>query len=227
MRRFRDIELNGQAIGDLLEKHKLFLDGVEGGERLVIPPGFDLSDVLFSHDLSFVDMTGVNLEASDLSNIDIHRVRFCGANLRYADFSESSIEWCNFNEADLRFADFSWAKTIDLTFHSALMIGSIFRGGYDISGSVKDAVGIFYAGMSSDSYRFFGVLMEDGEVMVKAGCRWKRLRAARSFWENTRGGTELGKERLGFVDSIANHNFGAIKGLASNAGLLEMYECQS
>lgn len=49
----------------------------------------------------------------------------------------------------------------------------------------------------SDGYQFFLMRLTGySHPMVRAGCRWFSLTAAKQHWEQTRGGTQLGNESL-------------------------------
>ena len=86
----------------------------------------------------------------------------------------------------------------------AILTDAILRGANLIGTNLNDAKGVIKVGTSADNYGFFGVAHADGP-MVKAGCRWFALEQARAHWQETRGGTDLGDERLRFVDMIERH----------------------
>lgn len=81
-----------QKLNEILEKHKKWLRGEEGGEKA------DLSCA----DLSGADLSSVNLRSAILSYADLSR-----ANLRSADLRSADLSSANLSSADLRRADLS------------------------------------------------------------------------------------------------------------------------
>jgi len=81
------------------------------------------------------------------------------------------------------------------------MTGADLSVAYLSGANMTGAKGIVRVGPSQDGYEFFGVV-RDGDVWIKAGCRWFTAADARDHWTKTRGGTPLGAERLAFVDFI-------------------------
>ena len=64
----------------------------------------------------------------------------------------------------------------------------------DLEGAnLRSAVGIIDAGERADKYRFVGGI-ENGTLMVRAGCRDFTLAEAHEHWNRTRFGTDLGHE---------------------------------
>jgi hypothetical protein len=122
------------------------------------------------------NLQGANLRGANLQGVNLQGADLRDAALWKADLGSAALWKADLRDADLREADLQWAD-------------------------ITDAKGIFYAGTSADGYSFHGVDHGD-KVMVKAGCRWFSTDEARHHWEGTRGGTELGAERLRFVDAI-------------------------
>src|SRR5574344_609436 len=73
----------------ILEKHRSYLMGVDGGERA---------------DLSYVDLSGANL-----SHADLYGANLSGANLYCADLSHADLYGANLSDADLYGANLSGA----------------------------------------------------------------------------------------------------------------------
>jgi hypothetical protein len=68
--------------------------------------------------------------------------------------------------------------------------------------------------VSQDGHFFFLQKLTGEDVpMIKAGCRYFSIPEAREHWQNTRGGTPLGAERLAFVDFLER--------TARNRGLID------
>lgn len=137
----------------------------------------------------------------DITNRFTGAVQFT-AEIECADGASASIKvglavkWALKNGADLRGADLSDADLRGADLSGANLSGA-YLGGADLGG----AKGIIRVGPSTDGYEFFGVIRE-GVVWIKAGCRWFTADDARAHWEQTRGGTDLGAERIVFVNFI-------------------------
>jgi uncharacterized protein YjbI with pentapeptide repeats len=156
---------------EILEKHKLWLEGKEGGVRA------NLSDA----DLSGAYLSGAYLSDANLSDADLPGAYLFDANLSRANLSGANLSGAYLSGADLSGADLS---------------------GANLSGAnLFGAKGILRVGPSLDGYEFFGVV-RNGEVWIKAGCRWFTAPEAREHWTKTRGGTAIGAERLRFVTFI-------------------------
>ena len=79
---------------EILERHKKWLSGEEGGEKA------NLSDANLSEaDLSGADLSRANLSGADLSEADLSR-----ANLSEANLSGADLRWANLSEADLDYS---------------------------------------------------------------------------------------------------------------------------
>jgi hypothetical protein len=120
-----------------------------------------------------------NLSGANLYDANLYRANLSGANLSDA----------NLSDAYLYRADLSGANLYDANLFGA---------------DLYCAKGIIRVGPASDGYEFFGV-KRDGAIWIKAGCRWFTADDARKHWQSTRADTQLGKERLRFVDFIEAH----------------------
>ena len=131
--------------------------------------------------------SGVNLREADLYGADLS-----GANLSDASLSDANLSGTNLSGANLSDANLFDANLFDADLWRANLWRANLRG----------ARGIIRVGPSCDGYEFFGVV-RDGVTWIKAGCRWFTVKDARKHWKETRGGTDLGAERLEFVSFIA------------------------
>jgi len=82
--------MNQDELNVILQKHKDWLDGSEGGKRA------DLQRA----DMRRADMTGANLTGADLRHADL-----TGADLRHADLRSANLRSADLRHADLRGAD--------------------------------------------------------------------------------------------------------------------------
>lgn len=69
------------------------------------------------------------------------------------------------------------------------------KNGADLRGADFSGADLISLGQRSDGYDFFAQIKE-GEIWIKAGCRYFTITEARKHWEDTRGGTKLGDESL-------------------------------
>ena len=86
--------MTAEKLAEILEKHKFYLDGKEGGER--------------------ANLSGANLGGAKLS----------GANLIRAELSDANLSGANLSEADLRLADLSGADLSDANLSRANLSGA-------------------------------------------------------------------------------------------------------
>ena len=92
--------LSKEELQEILEKHKKWLTGKDGGERANFR-GADLRGVNFREtDLREADLSWANLREADLRRADFRRADF-----RRADFRRADLSWANLRRADLSGAD--------------------------------------------------------------------------------------------------------------------------
>ena len=97
-------KISREELAEILEAHKKWLIGEEGGKRA------DLSRAKLSRAklrraaLSDADLSSAKLSRADLSDADLSR-----AKLSRADLSRADLRWANLISADLRWADLRWA----------------------------------------------------------------------------------------------------------------------
>lgn len=89
---------------EILEKHKKWQCGKEGGEKAKLS-GADLSGA----NLRGANLSGANLSGADLSGADLRRANLRRANLRCAILNGADLICANLRCADLRCADLSCA----------------------------------------------------------------------------------------------------------------------
>ena len=97
--------MESESLSGIIEKHRKWLDGEDGGERADLQDanlrGADLQDAnLRGANLRGADLRGANLRGADLQDADLR-----GANLRGADLDLSCLPlWCGGSrfKADMR-----------------------------------------------------------------------------------------------------------------------------
>ena len=111
--------MEASKLKEILEKHKMWLNGEEGGEKADLSGanlrGADLYKVnLREADLSGADLRGTCLICADLSGANLRGAclicaDLSGANLRGVDLSEANLRGADLSGADLRDANLSGA----------------------------------------------------------------------------------------------------------------------
>ena len=97
----------------IIDKHKLWLSGNQGGE-LADLNGADLIDAnLSGANLSDANLSGADLSGADLSGADLRWADLRWADLSDADLSGADLRGANMSGADLRGADLRWANMSD------------------------------------------------------------------------------------------------------------------
>jgi len=133
-----------EELAEVLEKHRLWLDDEEGGERA------DLRDAdLSGADLSGAYLRGAYLRGADLSGADLRGADLSGAYLRDADLSGADLSGAYLRDADLSGADLSGAdlrgaylRGADLSgadLRDAYLRGAYLRGAYLSGAYLRDA----------------------------------------------------------------------------------------
>jgi uncharacterized protein YjbI with pentapeptide repeats len=89
-----------KQLQDVLEKHKHWLDGEEGGIRANLRRA-DLRGA----DLQRANLQGADLQGADLRSADLRGADLRGADLRGADLRGADLQCADLRSADLRRAD--------------------------------------------------------------------------------------------------------------------------
>jgi hypothetical protein len=104
--------LTKEQLAEILQKHKMWVDGEEGGERA------DLRGTnLRSADLRCTNLRYADLRSADLRSADLHYANLSYADLRSADLRYANLSYANLSYADLRYANLSSAdlRSADLS----------------------------------------------------------------------------------------------------------------
>ncbi len=89
--------MNQDELNVILQKHKDWLDGAEGGKRANLRHADLRHANLRGADLRHADMTDANLRGADLRHADM-----TGADLRHADLRHADLRGANLTGAELR-----------------------------------------------------------------------------------------------------------------------------
>ena len=103
---------------EILKKHKMWLNGEEGGERAN----------LINANLSGVNLTGVDLSEADLNGVNLSNADLRYTNLRGANLSGADLNNANLRNADLRGADLRDANLWNVNLRNADLKYANLRG---------------------------------------------------------------------------------------------------
>ena len=105
--------MNRKELNNILENHKKWVEGKEGGVCADLS-GVDLRDV----DLSGVDLSGADLIGVGLSGVILRDVDLRYANLRYADMTGADLRGANLDYSCLPL----WCGSLDANFDDRQLI---------------------------------------------------------------------------------------------------------
>ncbi|MCP3681820.1 MAG: pentapeptide repeat-containing protein [bacterium] len=98
-----------ENLSEILEKHELWLNDEEGGEK---------ADLSYAN-LRYADLSYANLRYADLSYANLRYADLSSANLPYANLSSANLPYANLSSANLRYADLSSANLRSANLSSA------------------------------------------------------------------------------------------------------------
>ena len=127
-----------EQLAEILQKHKMWVDGEEGGERA------DLS----SADLRFANLRSANLRSADLSSADLSSADLSSADLRFADLSSANLRSAYLSSAYLSSADLSSAYLSSANLRSA-NLRSADLSSADLSSADLSSADLRFADLSS------------------------------------------------------------------------------
>ena len=90
--------MNKPELTHILEKHQLYLEDKDGGERA---------------NLEKANLRGANLEGANLREANLEGADLEGANLEGANLREANLEGANLEKANLRWANLTGANLIE------------------------------------------------------------------------------------------------------------------
>lgn len=117
------------GIKEIIESHKLWLDGVPSGERAV---------------LDGMDLAGANLNGVDLRKASIRNANLCGSSMKgiilnRADISGSNFAYCEMENADLRFVQAHSTNFARAQLKQARLLRSDISGACFKQATLRDA----------------------------------------------------------------------------------------
>jgi hypothetical protein len=118
MRNPKYIIINGKQLSEILEAHRKWVLGDDGGERADLSAANLSAANLRAADLSAANLSAANLRAADLSaanlrDADLRAADLSDANLRAANLRAADLSAANLSAANLRAADLSAANLSD------------------------------------------------------------------------------------------------------------------
>jgi hypothetical protein len=134
-----EVMLGGLSLEVVLEKHKKWLAGAEGGERANLRDA-DLSGAnLRDADLRDADLRGADLSDADLRGADLRDADLRDADLRDANLRDANLRGADLRDADLRDADLSGANLRDANLRGADLRDANLRGADLSDANLRDA----------------------------------------------------------------------------------------
>ena len=150
-------------IGEILSKHKLWINGDPNGSRADLRWA-DLSEAdlrwanlrwanLSEADLSGADLRWANLSEANLSGADLSEADLSEADLRWANLRWADLRWANLSEANLSGADLRWANLsgADLDFSCLPLWCGSLSANFDDKQLKQLAYHLVKAGLNSDN----------------------------------------------------------------------------
>ena len=133
---------NAEELALVLDKHRKWLFGQEGGARADLS-GADLSDAV----LRRADLSGADLSGAVLRRADLRRADLSGADLRRADLRRAVL-----SDADLSGADLRRAVLSDAVLSGAVLSGAVLSDAV-LSGAVLSGADLRRAVLSGADLR--------------------------------------------------------------------------
>ena len=140
--------MDKKELNAILEKHKKWLRGEEGGERADLQGAYLQGAYLQGADLQGADLRGADLRGANLQGAYLRGADLRGADLRGANLRGADLQGAYLRGADLRVADLRWAD----------LQGAYLRGAKNIP---------FVPMTCPDSGAFIGWKKCRGDLIVK------------------------------------------------------------
>jgi uncharacterized protein YjbI with pentapeptide repeats len=128
----RKQDMNQQKLKNVLELHRKWMLGEDGGSRANLS-GANLSGAnLYSANLYSANLSNADLSNADLSGANLRNADLSGANLRNADLSNANLSGANLDEIKKDFFNvLEVAKHEVLGLYDAIQLGNINGSSYE------------------------------------------------------------------------------------------------
>lgn len=143
-----------EQLKEILEKHKLWLENKEGGEKADLSyadlAGVDLCNAnLKGANLQCSNLNGADLGGADLSNALLYGASFVLSNLKDANMSNADLGCANFSQSNLQSADLSGAKLVGANMEYADLKGTLLENKTISKTTLGCGKPLFYFGQDS------------------------------------------------------------------------------
>ena len=138
-------KIDNKELKTILKKHRMWLNGEDGGERAVLREA-DMSGAdMRGADMRGADMRRANMRGADMRGADMRRADMRGADMRGADMRGADMSGADMSGADMRWADMRWADMRGADMRGANMRGADMSGA-DMSGvvGIESVKNLFY-----------------------------------------------------------------------------------
>ena len=155
--------MEASKLKEILEKHKMWFNGEEGGERADLRGaklrGVDLSEA----NLSGADLRGAKLRGVDLSEANLSEADLRGADLSGANLREAKLRIADLSGANLRGVDLSEANLSGANLRGADLRGASLRGIYGIPAICCPEEGSFIGFKKAGDYIVKILILDDAK----------------------------------------------------------------
>ena len=160
--------MEASKLREILEKHKMWLNGEEGGERADLSVGNLYGANLRGADLREATLRGVilreaNLMGADLRGVDLFYADLRGVDLFYGNLREAELRGANLMGADLSGADLSGADLIETDLRRANLRGANLRGADGIPAICCPEEGSFIGFKKAGDYIVKLLILDDAK----------------------------------------------------------------
>lgn len=147
------------------------------------------------------DLSNGNFRGIDLEDSWLKRARFAKCDFTDANLATSNLTDADFSGAILRGANLYGTHLQRTNLTGADLTGANVEESNIEHANLTDCKGIFDAGQDPRGYRFIGSQGVDGIWMVKAGCRWFTIAAAKQHWGPNGRNNDDALERVALIEA--------------------------
>ena len=106
-------KIDNKELKTILKKHRMWLNGEDGGERAVLREADMRWADMSGADMRWADMRGADMRGADMSEADMRGADMRGADMRWADMSVADMSGADMSGADMSGADMSGVVGIE------------------------------------------------------------------------------------------------------------------